>query len=183
MGTSAVGQAGQGISVALSADGNTAFVEGLMTTHATGRRGSLFATPVSRTQQGSKLVGAGAVGNATQGAAVALSADGNTVIVGGSYDNLKAGAAWVFTRSGGDWTQQSKLVGTGAVGNAAQGSSVALSADGNTAIVGGPFERLIRRGGVGLCPQRRRLEATRQQTDWHRRGRKSWTRLLRCDVR
>ena len=49
------------------------------------------------------------------------------------------GAAWVFTRSGGVWTQQgSKLVGTGAVGTAEQGCSVALSADGNTAIVGGP---------------------------------------------
>ena len=51
---------------------------------------------------------------------------------------LNAGAAWVFTRSGGVWTQQgSKLVGT-ARGNAQQGISVALSADGNTAIVGGP---------------------------------------------
>jgi hypothetical protein len=36
------------------------------------------------------------------------------------------------------FTQQGpKLVGTGVVGNAAQGHSVALSADGNTAIVGG----------------------------------------------
>ena len=41
-------------------------------------------------------------------------------------------------RSGGAWTQQGKkLVGTGAVGKARQGMSVVLSADGNTAIVGG----------------------------------------------
>ena len=33
--------------------------------------------------------------------------------------------------------QGPKLVGTGAVGNSAQGISVSLSADGNTAIVGG----------------------------------------------
>ena len=33
---------------------------------------------------------------------------------------------------------QPKLVGTGAVGSANQGMAVALSADGNTAIVGGP---------------------------------------------
>jgi hypothetical protein len=46
--------------------------------------------------------------------------------------------AWVYTRSGGVWTQQgSKLVGTGEVGDAFQGNSVALSADGNTAIMGG----------------------------------------------
>jgi hypothetical protein len=69
-----------------------------------------------------------------QGMSVALSAHANTAIVGG----WGAEAAWVFTRSGGSWTQQGKkLVGTGAVGKARQGMSVALSADGNTAIVGG----------------------------------------------
>ncbi|MFX5933779.1 hypothetical protein ABTE76_19670, partial [Acinetobacter baumannii] len=59
-------------------------------------------------------------------------------ILGGFTDNSGAGAAWVYTRSGGSWSQQgSKLVGTGAVGNAGQGRSLSLSADGNTAIVGG----------------------------------------------
>src|SRR5205823_2464686 len=87
------------------------------------------------TQQGPELVGTGQ--NGRQGYSVALSADGNTAIVGGPYDG-SSGGGWVFTRSGGVWTQQgSNLVGTGAVGNAQQGSSVALSADGNTAIVGG----------------------------------------------
>jgi hypothetical protein len=44
---------------------------------------------------------------------VALSADGNTAIVGGVADNAEIGAAWVYTRSGTDWTQQgNKLVGT-----------------------------------------------------------------------
>jgi len=74
---------------------------------------------------------------------VALSADGNTAIVGGPADNDNNGAAWVYTRSGGVWTQQgSKLIGTGAVAGSymAQGLSVALSADGNTAIVGGPAD-------------------------------------------
>jgi hypothetical protein len=36
--------------------------------------------------------------------------------------------------------QGNKLVGTGTVGDAAQGASVSLSADGNTAIVGGPTD-------------------------------------------
>jgi hypothetical protein len=79
------------------------------------------------TQQGPKLVGSGG-GNSAQGDSVALSADGNTAIVGGPDDNGSIGAAWVFTRSGGVWTQQGpKLVGTGAVGGF-QGLSVALSA-------------------------------------------------------
>ena len=89
-------------------------------------------------QQGSKLVGTGAVGSAVQGSSVALSDDGNTAIVGGYGDNANAGAAWLFTRSGGVWTQQgSKLVGTGTVGAAFQGSSVSLAGDGNTVMVGG----------------------------------------------
>jgi hypothetical protein len=95
-------------------------------------------------QQGTKLVGTGAVGIADQGFSVALSADGNTAIVGGYFDNTNVGAAWVFTRSGGVWSQQgARLVGTGAVGTANQGTSVALSADGNTALVGGPDDNSL----------------------------------------
>jgi hypothetical protein len=82
--------------------------------------GMLFlahAAATQFTQQGSKLVGTGAVGpNVAQGVSVALSADGNTAIVGGHGDKHSVGAAWVFTRSGEVWSQQgSKLVGSGAV--------------------------------------------------------------------
>jgi hypothetical protein len=74
-----------------------------------------------------------------QGNSIALSADGNTAIEGELDDNNWLGAAWVFTRKAGVWTQQAgKLVGSGAVGPySRQGSSVAVSSDGNTAIVGG----------------------------------------------
>ena len=88
---------------------------------------------------------------------MALSADGNTAVVGGLDDNGNMskgfpGAAWVFTRSGGVWTQQgSKLFGTGAVGNATQGNSVALSGDGKTAIVGGPSDNGAYPIGVGAA--------------------------------
>ena len=66
------------------------------------------------TQQGPKLVGTGALGPAQQGCSVALSADGNTALVGGCIDNANGtlfgdGAAWVWTRGGGLWTQQAKL--------------------------------------------------------------------------
>jgi len=89
-------------------------------------------------QQGNKLVGNGAVGAAAEATSVGLSADGNTAIIGGPEDDTSAGAAWVFTRTSGRWKQQGqKLVGTGGVGTPQQGTSVALSADGNTAIVGG----------------------------------------------
>ncbi len=65
---------------------------------------ALLARPASALfiQQGAKLVGTGAVGTSIyQGASVALSADGNTAIVGGPDDNNAVGAAWVWTRSNG----------------------------------------------------------------------------------
>ncbi|MBL0097204.1 MAG: hypothetical protein IPP46_12490 [Bacteroidetes bacterium] len=43
-----------------------------------------------------KLVGTGNVGAAHQGASVAVSADGNTAIVGGAVDNNYQGAIWVL---------------------------------------------------------------------------------------
>ena len=122
VGTGAVGNADQGWSSALSADGNTALVSGLLDNNNTGAVWVFTRSGNVWTQQGSKLVGTGAVGNAYQGQSVALSADGNTALVGGNRDNNNTGAVWVFTRSGNVWTQQgSKLVGTGAVGNAYQG--------------------------------------------------------------
>jgi hypothetical protein len=140
VGTGAVGGPQQGRAVALSADGNTAIVGGPFDNSQAGAAWVFTRSGGVWTQQGTKLVGTGAVGSAHQGTSVALSADGNTAIVGGYTDNGSLGAAWVFTRSGGAWTQEAKLVGTGAVGTPQQGTSVALSADGNTAILGGPFD-------------------------------------------
>jgi lipocalin len=139
--------------VALSADGNTAIVGGpgdndLGAAWVFTRTGSLW------TQQGNKLRGTGATKSPLdagdgQGHSVALSADGNTAILGGPWDG-STGATWVFTRSGDRWVQQgSKLVGSnenrgyigvGRLDIGLQGMSVGLSADGNTAIVGGPHD-------------------------------------------
>ncbi len=139
VGTGASGNAAQGTSVALSADGNTASLGGPADSSGAGAAWVFIRSGGVWAQQSNKLVGTGATGNAAQGTSVALSADGNTGIVGGRLDNSEAGAVWVFTRGGGIWSQQgSKLVGTGASGNAMQGWSVALSTDGNTAMVGGP---------------------------------------------
>jgi hypothetical protein len=131
----------QGWSVALSADGNTALVGGYQDSSSKGAAWVYTRTNGDWSQQGSKLVGTGYVGSGYQGCSVALSADGNTAILGGYGDNSTTGAAWVFIRTSGTWSQQgSKLVGTGPVGGAAQGYSVALSSDGNKALVGGPYD-------------------------------------------
>ena len=91
------------------------------------------------TQQGSKLTGSGGVSSPAFGASVALSSDGNTALAGGPQDNLGAGAAWVFTRSGQTWAQQgTKLTGSGLCTQSQFGWSVALSGEGDSALIGGP---------------------------------------------
>jgi len=139
-----VGSNGQacGSSVALSADGNAALIgcsgdqDGIGAAAVWTRANGVWSQP------GRKLVGKGAVGKASQGSSVAISADGNTAIIGGSGDDDGLGAAWVWTRTNGVWSQQgSKLVGAGAAGKSLQGSSVALSASGDIALVGGMNDR------------------------------------------
>ena len=164
VGTGAVGNAQQGISVALSADGNTAIVGGNVDNSTQGAAWVYTRSGSTWTQQGSKLVGTGNTSAARQGYSVALSADGNTAMVGGNQDNSNQGAAWVFTRSGGTWTQQgNKLVGTGNTGAAQQGWSVALSANGNTAMVGGAADN----SGIGAA-----WVYTRSGNTWTQQGNK-----------
>ncbi|OQP58773.1 IPT/TIG domain-containing protein [Niastella populi] len=155
-GTGAVmNTAGQGYSVAISGDGNTILTGGYMDGWAYGTAiGAAWVFTRAAgvwTQQGAKLTGAGYVaGNVAQGSAVALSADGNTALIGGYSDNNNKGAAWVFTRSAGVWAQQGgKLVGTiTGLSNPQQGYSVSLSADGNTALVGGWQDANVIGGGM-----------------------------------
>ena len=90
------------------------------------------------TQQGPKLTGSGETGDGAFGYSVALSADGNTALIGGPCDNSNVGAAWVFTRSGGPGRSRAQADRQRRDRRRRFGSSVALSADGNTALIGGP---------------------------------------------
>ena len=106
-------------------------------------------------QRGGKLTSGEEGDEARFGSSAALSADGSTLLIGGPEDNGSRGAAWVFTRlSGSSWNQQgAKWTGESSgkaevdecaeeaaeePGECAFGASVALSADGNTALVGDP---------------------------------------------
>ena len=138
IGTGNTGNAWQGFSVALSADGNTAIIGGVSDASGKGAVWIFTRSGTTWAQQGTKLVASDEVGNAWFGKSVSLSADGNTALVGAYGDNTSVGAAWIFTRSGTTWTQLgTKLVGTGAVGISQQGAALSLSADGNTAAIGG----------------------------------------------
>ena len=128
-------EGGFGDSVAMSADGTTALVGG-----RSGKGGSAWVFTRSGsiwTQQGERLTGAGEQPEGEFGWRVALSADGNTALVGAPAENGNVGGAWVFRRSGSTWTQQGpELTGAGETGAGRFGVSVALSADGNTALIG-----------------------------------------------
>jgi hypothetical protein len=77
-------------------------------------------------------------GECAFGASVALSADGNTAIVGNPTSSSSPGAAWIFTRNEGKWTRSAKLSGANTARDGRFGRSVALSADGDVALVGDP---------------------------------------------
>jgi hypothetical protein len=142
-----IGAAAFGSSVALSSDGNTALVGAPRNNHGVGsalvfsRGGTTWInqqTLLAPTSGADKEIGAAAFGSS-----VALSSDGNTALIGAPANNHGVGSASVFIRKGTTWVNQHTLLAptSGAdkeIGAAAFGSSVALSSDGNTALVGAP---------------------------------------------
>jgi hypothetical protein len=128
-----------GRSVALSADGTTAVVGSPGANGGVGAVWVFTGSGSSWAQQGPKLEGGEAIGAARFGRSVAVSADGGTALIGGAGDHGHRGAAWVFARTGSSWAQQgAKLTGREASPGALFGRSVALSADGSSALIGGP---------------------------------------------
>jgi len=151
-----------GDSVALSADGNTALIGGPDDNNRAGAAWVFTRSGSTWTQQGAKLTGGGESGAGRFGSSVALSADGNTALIGGWYDNSFVGAAWVFTRSGSTWTQQGpKLTDSAARGF---GESVALSSDANTALIGSSADGTSNTGAAWVF--------TRSGSTWTQQGAK-----------
>ena len=134
---------GFGYAVALSADGNTAIVGAYQAAHSgLANAGAVYVYTRTGGVFGAaqKLVSSDLAASDSFGRSVALSADGNTAIVGATGADpggtLQAGAAYVYTRSGGTFGSEQKLFASDKVSTDNYGYSVALSADGNTAIVG-----------------------------------------------
>ena len=128
----------QGTGVAISADAVTIAVGGYQDTGG----GSVWIFTFNGSsygQEGGKITANPS--SSGFGQSVALSSD--TLIVGAIYDNNGVGAMYVFTRSEvGVWSQQGgRNVGTDYVGTTVnQGRVVAISANGNVAAVGGPYD-------------------------------------------
>lgn len=140
VGTSNNGTSQQGFSVSLSANGNTLAVGANNDSSGLGATW-IFVRSGSSWSQQAKLLGSGLVGASQQGYSVSLSANGDTLAIGGPFDSSNIGAIWIFTRFNTIWTQfGSKIVAPDATGTAGQGYSVALSSDGNVLAFGGPFD-------------------------------------------
>ena len=149
---SETGVSGFGSSVALSGNGSTALIGGAGDNNRAGAAWVFTRSGFTWKQHGSELTGGGETGQGWFGWSVALSADGNTALIGGPSDVGGVGAAWVFTRSGSTWKQKgSKLTGGGETGVGGFGSSVALSADGKTALIGGPDDNTQYYKGPGAA--------------------------------
>ena len=131
-----------GYSVAISGDGNTAIV-GARGEGGTGAADLFTWSGTSWDEQdiihaSDKQAGDG-FGNS-----VSISEDGNTAIVGANYEDAvvgtntitDTGAAYIFTRSNSNWTEQNKIQASDKQAYDGFGGSVFISDDGNTAIVG-----------------------------------------------
>ncbi len=179
-----VGDGLAGFSVALSGDGTTALVGAPADNGYAGAAWVLVRSggkESSWIQQGGKLMAGEAVSGEEGceeeptgslggeegaecgfGRALAISADGNTVLIGAPRQNEQEGAVWVFTRDGeGNWSRTAELTGAGESMKARFGRAVALSADGATAIVSAPGDQ-DGRGRVWVF--------TRSGTTWSQQG-------------
>jgi len=138
-GTQIDGSAGRRFGHAVAVSGGTLAIgapkenEGVFTT-----AGAVYVytgTGATWTQQ-ARLV-AGDLGSDDElGAAVDI--DGDAIIAGGSRDDKAvgndAGSAYIFTRSGGSWSQSAKLLSSGATAGNLFGTAVSIS--GTEALVG-----------------------------------------------
>ena len=158
-----------GYTVTLSADGNTMAV-GAMTedSSATGVNGNqadnsaieggavyIFSRVAGAWSQQAYVKASNTEANDNFGRAVALSGDGDTLVVsataeasnatginGDQSNNLASfsGAAYVFVRSSGAWSQQAYIKASNAGVFDRFGNAVALSSDGNMLLIGAPDE-------------------------------------------
>jgi hypothetical protein len=133
------GTDGFGFSVALSSDGTVALVgapltgstgEAYVYTYASGTGWS--SMPVTLSPPSGSAAG-------LLGSSVALSSSGTVALVGAPQTSSNTGAAYIYTSSTEAWSSTSGPVTLAAPSGAGDfGSSVALSADGEAALIGAP---------------------------------------------
>jgi hypothetical protein len=150
-------ECGFGRSLALSANGDTALVGApRMTVQVPARHPQSEGETEAIAQAGAAWVFTRSQSGWTQaaeltspepdlkghfGRSVALAGSGETALVGAPAQHAGLGRAWVFVGSGSSWTAQGVgLEGLGEQGEGHFGRSVALSGDGEVALIGAPTD-------------------------------------------
>jgi hypothetical protein len=131
-------QGGEWFGSSVAVDGDTLVVGAILGREQDLQPGSayVFKYDGSHWEEEARLLASPYVQDGTQfGYSVAI--EGDTIIIGAPYhDEVEkdSGAAYVFRLNAGTWFPEAKLTGSGLIGRARFGNSVALS--GNTAVVG-----------------------------------------------
>jgi hypothetical protein len=133
---------GFAVGIGLSAEGNTAVIGYGKDQQGPGavliyRRAGSAWTEVKKFTSGGNLTGD-----------VAISGDGKTVLAGEITGAGNLGLVYVYVNSAGEsWTEQAKLEAGGEIGERPLfGSSLALSGNGSTALIGGECESTVPKG-------------------------------------
>jgi hypothetical protein len=134
-----------GGAVAVSANGDTLLVGGHGDAGGRGAAWAFVAAAGGWTQQGPKLIAPDETPDGQFGGRVALSAAGTTAVISAWNDAGGAGTAWVYVRTGQAWAAAARLTPRDETGPGAFGAGVAISADGGIVLIGGPQDK----GGVG----------------------------------
>ncbi|MDW8362680.1 MAG: hypothetical protein RMK74_09780, partial [Myxococcales bacterium] len=95
----------------------------------------VIVDPLVWVQQARLTAGDGSPDDAF-GWSVALSNDATMALIGAYRDDSSRGSAYAFFRTGTTWVQQARLTASDGTANDLFGHSVALSSDGNLALVG-----------------------------------------------
>ncbi len=123
-----------GFAVAMSGDGNSVIVGAVSDEFS---RGSVYASRWNGSQwTESKLTADDGVAGDAFGWSVAMSSDGNSLVVGAILDNASQGAAYVYHWNGSQWVEIKKLTASDGFGGDQFGYSVAVSGDGDAVVVG-----------------------------------------------
>lgn len=129
-----------GSEVALAGDGATALVAAPLWENSAGEwAGSAYVFEVSGGEWRQRATLSPVDAGTGFGSAVALSADGTTALVGADSadgNGAGAGAAYLFGRSDEGWSRRATLAASDGDADDEFGRTVALSADGATALVG-----------------------------------------------
>ena len=91
-----------------------------------------------------KLAGVNSPEPKSYGQAIALSPDGNTLVVGADRIGETAGVVFVYIRSGNTWSEQAKLYPGDRLSNGGGGFGRAVAIDNNLLVIGSPQD--INRG-------------------------------------